>query len=125
MMAFMPDVVDESFLDACPSLKMISCALKGYDNFDQNACARRGISITFVPDLLTKPTAELAVGLTIALARNMRAGDRHVRSNGHRGWRAHLYGKSLNGSVVGLLGVGAARLFNSLELQDRTQLVLF
>ena len=107
MMAFMPDVVDGSFLAACPNLKMISCALKGYDNFDQKACARRDIVVTFVPDLLTEPTAELAVGLTIALARNMRAGDWHVRSNSHNGWRAHLYGKSLNGSVVGLLGFGA------------------
>ena len=116
MMAFMPDVVDESFLDACPSLKMISCALKGYDNFDQNACARRGISITFVPDLLTKPTAELAVGLTIALARNMRAGDRHVRSNGHRGWRAHLYGKGLCDSTVGVLGFGAVGRATAIRL---------
>ena len=107
MMAFMPDVVDETFLDACSFLKMISCALKGYDNFDLKACARRNIIVAFVSDLLTKPTAELAVGLTIALARNMRAGDWHVRSKGHDGWRAHLYGKSLNGSVVGLLGFGA------------------
>ena len=71
MMAFMPDVVDESFLAVCPSLKMISCALKGYDNFDLKACIRRDIVVTFIPDLLTEPTAELAVGLTIALARNM------------------------------------------------------
>ena len=116
MMAFMPDVVDETFLDACSFLKMISCALKGYDNFDLKACARRNIIVAFVSDLLTKPTAELAVGLTIALARNMRAGDWHVRSKGHDGWRAHLYGKSFNGSVVGLLGFGAVGRATALRL---------
>ena len=33
-----------------------------------------GVWLTFVPDLLTVPTAELAVGLTIGLARHLRAG---------------------------------------------------
>ena len=33
MMAFMPDCVDEAFLQACPKLKVIGAALKGYDKF--------------------------------------------------------------------------------------------
>lgn len=107
MMAFMPDSVDDRFLVRCPDLKLISCALKGYDNFDLEACSRRGVMVAFVPDLLTIPTAELAVGLTIGLARNVRAGDAHVRSGAFDGWRAHLYGKGLDGSLVGLLGAGA------------------
>ena len=107
MMAFMPDTVDERLLAACPQLKMISCALKGCDNFDLGACARHGVLVAVVPDLLTIPTAELAVGLTIGLARNVRAGDRLVRGGRFKGWRAHLYGTGLHGSVVGLLGCGA------------------
>ena len=107
MMAFMPDTVDGKFLAACPKLKMISCALKGYDNFDLDACSRHGVLVAIVPDLLTIPTAELAVGLTIGLVRNVRAGDRLVRRGTFKGWRAHLYGKGLHGSVVGLLGFGA------------------
>ncbi len=107
MMAFMPDAVDEAFLAACPRLKMISCALKGWDNFDLEACARHGVVTACVPDLLTVPTAELAVGLTIGLARNVRAGDRQVRSGDFRGWRPRLYGSGLEGSAVGLLGAGA------------------
>ncbi len=107
MMAFMPDSVDDALLAACPGLKMISCALKGYDNFDLDACARRGVVVAFVPDLLTIPTAELAVGLTIGLARNVRAGDDYVRDTGFAGWRAQLYGKGLDGRLVGLVGAGA------------------
>src|ERR1700741_4939821 len=65
LLAFMPDSVDESFLERCPQLRIIACALKGYDNFDVEACTRRGVWLTIVPDLLTEPTAELAVGLAI------------------------------------------------------------
>src|SRR3546814_8823916 len=78
-MTFMPDSIDEAFLAACPRLRMIACALKGFDNFDVDACTRRGVQVTIVPDLLTAPTAELAVGLMIALARRVREADRYVR----------------------------------------------
>ena len=105
MMAFMPDRVDEAFLAACPNLGLIACALKGFDNFDVAACTRRGIWVTVVPDLLTEPTAELAVGHLIGLGRHMPAGDRSVRG-GFAGWRPLLYGAGLQGSVVGILGAG-------------------
>jgi phosphonate dehydrogenase len=107
LMAFMPDRVDADFLDACPSLKIVAGALKGYDNFDADACAERGIWLTVVPDLLTEPTAELAVGLTIAAARNMLAGDRYVRDGDFEGWRPRFYGRGLAGSTVGIVGMGA------------------
>ena len=67
MMAFMPDTVDAAFLASCPKLKIVACALKGYDNFDVEACTRRNVWVTVVDDLLTVPTAELAVGLRSAL----------------------------------------------------------
>lgn len=107
LMAFMPDRVDGAFLDGCPSLKIVAGALKGYDNFDADACAARGIWLTVVPDLLTEPTAELAVGLTIALARNMLAGDRYVREGEFEGWRPLFYGVGLSGATVGIVGMGA------------------
>ncbi len=107
MMAFMTDHVDAEFLDACPSLRMIACALKGADNFDMAACRARGVEVTLVPDLLTAPTAELAVGLMIALGRNMLAGDAHVRSGSFAGWRPRLYGMGLEGACVGIIGMGA------------------
>ena len=107
VMVFMPDTVDDTFLSACPDLKIISAALKGYDNFDVDACTRRGVWFSMVPDLLTTPTAELALGLLIGLARNMRIGDRLVRYGTFRGWRPVLYGQGLDQSVVGIIGMGA------------------
>ena len=67
--------------------------------------------MTIVPDLLTIPTAELAVGLLIGLARKIPQGDKFIRSGEFQGWRPKLYGAGLDGSVVGLIGggcVGAA-----------------
>lgn len=40
VMAFMTERVDEEFLSACPHLKILAGALKGYNNFDVNACTR-------------------------------------------------------------------------------------
>lgn len=106
MMAFMPDRVDQRTLLNAPRLKTIACALKGYDNFDLMACAQAGVSVSFVPDLLTEPTAELAIGLAIDAARHVLAGDARVRQ-GYAGWRPQLYGTGLHGSVVSVVGLGA------------------
>lgn len=101
-MAFMPERVDDAFLAACPDLRVVACALKGYDNFDAEACTRRGVGLTSVPDLLTGPTAELTIGLMIALGRNILAGDRLVRCGDFGGWSPILYGHGIDGSIVGL-----------------------
>lgn len=107
LLTFMPDSVDDELLAALPNLRVVSCALKGFDNFDVNACTRHGIWITIVPDLLTEPTAELAIGLMISVARNIGAGDSFMRSGAYRGWRARFYGTGLSGSTLTLIGIGA------------------
>jgi phosphonate dehydrogenase len=107
MMAFMPDRVDAAFLAACPKLRVIGAALKGYDNFDVAACTARGVWLSFVPDLLTAPTAELAIGLMIGLTRKMIRADARVRSGKFSGWRPEFYGLGIAGSTIGIAGMGA------------------
>ncbi len=106
LMVFMPDSVDEHFLAQCPRLKIVASALKGYDNFDVEACTRHGVWFTIVPDLLTLPTAELALGLALGVTRNVLPGDRLVRSGNYQGWRPVLYGGGLRGRAVGIVGMG-------------------
>jgi phosphonate dehydrogenase len=106
-MVFMPDSLDEAFLRECLNLKIVAAALKGCDNFDVQACTRLGIWFTIVPDLLTEPTAELALALMLGLARNVMSGDRLIRSGEYRGWRPILYGTGLAGSIVGIIGFGS------------------
>jgi len=107
LMAFMPDSIDANFLDLCPRLKIVCAALKGYDNFDVDACTRRGVWFSIVPDLLTIPTAELTIGLLLGLTRHMMEGDRHIRSGRFQGWRPELYGTGLSGRTLGIIGMGA------------------
>ena len=107
IMVFMPDRIDEAFLQACPSLEIVSAALKGYDNFDVEACTRHGVWFSIVKESLTVPTAELAMGLLIAISRRMLPGDRVVRSGKFLGWRPQLYGMGLSGRTLGLIGMGA------------------
>lgn len=106
IMGFMTDRVDTALLAAAPQLRIVACALKGYDSYDVEACAQAGIWLSIVPDLLTEPTAELAIGLAIGLGRHVRAGDLLVRNGTYRGWRAQLYGRGLHDSVVAVIGLG-------------------
>lgn len=106
LMAFMTDRIDREFLERCPELKVIGAALKGYDNIDVDAARERGVQVTIVPDLLTEPTAELAIGLMIALGRHIPTGDAGIRRSGFAGWRPELYGTGIGSSTVGIVGFG-------------------
>lgn len=106
VMAFMPDQIDVRFLDNCPKLKVVGAALKGFDNIDVEAASARGVWVTICPDLLTIPTAELAIGLMLALGRNMLNGDHEIRQQGFHGWRPRHYGVGIRGATVGILGFG-------------------
>lgn len=107
LMAFMPDRVDARTLRHAPRLRTVACALKGHDNFDLVACAQAGVQVSFVPDLLTAPTAELALGLAIAAARHVLVGNHRMREQGYHGWRPTLYGSGLQGATVAVVGLGA------------------
>lgn len=102
----MADWVDEQLLAAGPRLRVVSGVLKGHDNIDVAACTRRGVWVTALPDLLTAPTAELAVGLTLAVMRRVTEGDAYVRGGRHAGWRPQFYGAGLAGATVGIIGMG-------------------
>jgi phosphonate dehydrogenase len=106
LIACMADRVDDAFLAHCPRLRIIAATLKGYDNFDAAACARRGVWLTIVPDAIVPPTAELAVGLAIGIMRRVGEADRAVRATRYEGWRPRLYGSSLAGATVGIIGMG-------------------
>lgn len=107
LMAFMTERIDRPLLQACPNLQIVAGALKGFDNVDLAACEESGVRFTYIPDLLTEPTAELTIGLMIALARHVRDGDAHIRSGTFAGWRPTRYGGSINGATVGVVGAGA------------------
>ena len=107
IMAFMTDRIDFGFLDECRRLRIVAGAFKGFDNIDVAACTERGVWVTCVRDLLTVPTAELAIGLLLSLTRTIVAGDRLMRREPFDGWRPILYGAGLSGKCLGIYGMGA------------------
>lgn len=117
MLAFMSDAVGDAWLHAAPRLRIIAGALKGCDNLDLEACTRRGVWVTNVPNLLTIPTAELTIGLMIALARHINAGDALIRRERTSCWRPRLYGIGIAGSSIGLIGLGSIGLAVAERLQ--------
>lgn len=106
IMAFMTDNIDRALLDACPHLRVIGAALKGFDNIDVAAATASGVWVTICEDLLTIPTAELAVGLMLSLGRHIVRGDREIRQAGFNGWRPTHYGVGIDGTNVGIVGFG-------------------
>lgn len=106
IMAFMSDCVDRAFLRRCPNLKIIASVLKGFDNFDVDACTEHGVWLTVVPDRLTVATAELTIGLMLGISRHISLGDSYVRRD-YLGWRPIFYGRGIEHSTVGILGMGA------------------
>lgn len=107
LMGFMTERVDAALLAQAPRLRIVAAALKGADNYDAEACAAAGVWLSIVPDLLSAPTAELAIGLAIALGRHLREGDTLVRMGSFAGWRPQLYGQGLDGSTVAVVGLGS------------------
>ena len=102
----MTDRIDGAFLNGCPNLRVIGAALKGFDNIDVAAASVRGVWVTICEDLLTVPTAELAIGLMLSLGRHIIRADREVRLRGFQGWRPTHYGTGICGSQVGIVGFG-------------------
>ncbi|MEM2178639.1 MAG: hypothetical protein QW272_07465 [Candidatus Methanomethylicaceae archaeon] len=51
--------IDEEFLNKAPKLKIVARYGVGYDNIDVNACTKRGIYVTYTPDVLSDAVADL------------------------------------------------------------------
>ncbi len=100
--------VDDAFFDAAGSrLRVVANYAVGVDNVDLEAARRRGIVVTNTPDVLTRATAEIAIGLTLALLRRIAEGDRFVRSA--EPWRFSLefmLGSGLDGKTLLVVGPG-------------------
>jgi glyoxylate reductase len=100
--------IDDSFLEAAGSqLRVVANYAVGVDNVDLEAARRRGVVVTNTPDVLTRSTAELAIGILLALLRRIAEGDRFVRAR--QPWRFSLefmLGSGLEGKTLLVVGPG-------------------
>ena len=102
------DRVDELVLDAAGlHLRVVANVAVGYDNIDVAACTRRDVIVTNTPGVLTMATAELAIGLMLALMRRLAEGDRLVRAGTAWEWTpTFMLGAGLQGRMLGVVGLG-------------------
>ena len=100
--------VDLDVLEAAPLLKVISTVSVGVDHIDVEAAASRRITVGHTPGVLTDSTADLALGLMLAVRRRIAEGHELV-SGGAWGseWKTNfMLGQDLSHATVGLIGLG-------------------
>ena len=95
-------------LAAAKNLKVVARAGVGVDNVDVNAATENGIIVVNSPSGNIVAAAEHTIALLMAVARNVPAGDRSLRSGGWE--RSRLVGTEVGGKTLGVIGLGKVGL---------------
>ncbi len=108
LLAMLHDRVDEPLLAAAgPRLRCVANVAVGYDNVDLAACARRGVQVTNTPGVLTDATADVAMGLILAVTRRFGEGERLLRARQPWQWSfSFILGTGIQGKTLGIVGLG-------------------
>lgn len=96
-------------LESAENLKIVANIGAGFDNIDVKKSKELGIAVTNTPDVSTEATAELTLGLILAVARRITEGDRLCRETPEefKGWAPTFFlGTELTGKTLGIIGLG-------------------
>ena len=96
--------VTAEVLDAAPRLKVVGRAGIGVDNIDVAAATARGVVVMNTPYGNAITTAEHAIAMMMALARQLPAADRSTRAG--KWEKSRFMGVELTGKVLGIIGCG-------------------
>jgi len=126
------DKIDEETINKLSnSVKIISNFAVGFGNIDIKAARTKNIIVTNTPDVLTDATAEIAMLLILGAARRASEAITWVRNKNWKWSADFLIGKQLEGSRLGILGMGRigravalrAKAFNmKIHYRNRTRL---
>ncbi len=102
------DIIDESLLaQAGERLKLIANFGAGFDNIDVDAARAHDILISNTPDVVTEDTADMVIGLILAVSRRLREGISLMESGSWDGWSpTAMMGNRVGGKMLGILGMG-------------------
>jgi glyoxylate reductase len=107
LITLVSDPVTSAVIRAGRKLKIVANYAVGVNNIDRAAAASQGVVVTNTPGVLTDATADLTMGLLLALARRIVEGDQMVRMGRFAGWAPDLLlGRELKGKVLGIVGPG-------------------
>ncbi len=107
LLCLLSDSIDTEIIESNPKLQVIANYGAGFNNIDIGTAGSRGIPVTNTPDVSTAATADLTIGLMIAIARRIVEGDKETRAGRFKGW-APLYhlGVEVTGKTFGVIGMG-------------------
>jgi glyoxylate reductase len=101
------DKIDKAVVAANPKLRHIAAQSISPSNIDVAEATARGIAVTVVPPVTTEATADLNLGLMLAVARRIAEGDRLVRAGKFPGGQSRLLlGSFVWSKTIGLIGGG-------------------
>ncbi|MBN8953818.1 MULTISPECIES: D-glycerate dehydrogenase [unclassified Rhizobium] len=104
------DRIDAEVIDeAGPQMKLIASFSNGTDHIDVEAAARRGITVTNTPNVLTEDTADMTMALILAVPRRLAEGARVLTDNPGEwaGWSpTWMLGRRIHGKRIGIVGMG-------------------
>jgi len=102
------DKIDASLIEkAGDKLKLIASFGNGVDNIDVAAANKKGITVTNTPNVLTEDTADMALGLMIAVSRRFVEGAQAINRDKFQGWSpTWMLGNRIWGKRLGIIGMG-------------------
>ncbi len=102
------DRIDAKILSqAEESLRLVANYGTGVDHIDLTIARQRGITITNTPDVLTEDTADMTMGLILAVSRRLTEGERRLRNGDWHGWApTSMLGHRIYGKRLGIVGMG-------------------
>lgn len=107
IIAMLSDQIDAPFLEENRHLKVIANYAVGFNNIDLNKARELGIKVCNTPDVLSEATAEVALTLMLAVARNLNQSIAAIKNNQFKSFDPKGYlGTSLYGKTLGIIGMG-------------------
>jgi len=102
------DRIDAAVIAAAgDKLKLIANFGAGVDHIDVTAASDKGITVTNTPGVLTDDTADLTMGLIMAVSRRVVEGAEVIRDGGFHGWSpTWMLGRRIGGKRLGIIGMG-------------------
>lgn len=97
---------DGRIMDAAPRLLVISRMGIGFENVDLKAASERGIAVTYTPDGPTIATAEHALALMLALAKDVKKASHGLIHDRRPDYYGRHSAVEIYETVVGLIGLG-------------------
>lgn len=119
------DKVDGEFLDHAPKLKVIAQRAIGFDLIDAAECARRGVRVSNAPSGVQDSTADFAVALLLASARQLVEAVNLTARGGWQKWGPmalpflglDVYEQTLGIVGLGRIGAGVAKRLRGFDMK--------